>query len=330
MFKYTNLVIRSIYASVPKSKIDILSSFSNQFGHDKVSKFINNVGIKELRVSSKETTSSDFAFVSAKNMMDDLKIDRSEIGFLILVTQTPDYLLPSTSFVIHKKLNLPNSCIVFDINLGCSGYVHSLNTLFALMNNSNFKYGIVLTGDTITKIVNPQDSSTAMLFGDAGTATLIEKNDSKIQSFFTMETISDKYNHIIVENGLFRNPGNMFLHMNGIEVFNFGINEVSLSLKNHITKFSDQYPKFDFFVPHQANLYMLKQLKKTIGDDIEMLTSLELFGNTSVSSIPLTIAYNQKQSFNNKKILMSGFGVGFSIASASLEFDTFTTKVIEV
>jgi 3-oxoacyl-[acyl-carrier-protein] synthase-3 len=330
MFKYSNLVIRSIYASVPQSKKDILSSFSYQFGYDKVNKFINNVGIKELRISSKDVTSSDMAFVSAKNMINDLNINKSEIGFLIFVSQTPDYLLPSTSFVIHQKLNLPNSCLVFDINLGCSGYVHSLNTLFALMNNSAIKYGIVLTGDTITKVVNPEDSSTAMLFGDAGTATLVEKNNCKFQSFFTIETISDKLNHIIVENGLFRNPGNMILHMNGIEVFNFGINEVSRSLKNHIIKFKDHYPKFDFFVPHQANLFMLKQLKKTISADIEMLTSLELFGNTSVSSIPLTIAYNQKQNLDFKNILMSGFGVGFSIANASVQFETITTKVIEI
>jgi 3-oxoacyl-[acyl-carrier-protein] synthase-3 len=330
MFKYTNLSILSIYASVSKYKKDVLSSFSEQLGYDRVNKFINVVGIKELSISSKDVISSDMAFVSAKTMLDDLNIDKSEIGFLIFVSQTPDYLLPSTSFVIHQKLNLPNSCVVFDINLGCSGYVHSLNTLFALMNNSDMKYGIVLTGDTITKIVNPLDSSTAMLFGDAGTATLVEKNGNKYKTFFTLETISDKYKHIIVENGLFRNPGNMILHMNAIEVFNFGINEVSRSLKNHIIKFKEHYPKFDFFVPHQANLFMLKQLKKAISLDIEMLTSLEFFGNTSVSSIPLTIAYNKKQNFKSKKILMSGFGVGFSIANASMQFDTISTKVIEI
>ena len=106
MFKYTNLSILSIYASVSKYKKDVLSSFSEQLGYDRVNKFINVVGIKELSISSKDVISSDMAFVSAKTMLDDLNIDKSEIGFLIFVSQTPDYLLPSTSFVIHQKLNL--------------------------------------------------------------------------------------------------------------------------------------------------------------------------------------------------------------------------------
>jgi 3-oxoacyl-[acyl-carrier-protein] synthase-3 len=330
MFSYNNLLIKSIYATIPTSKKDIRSVFTSRFGEDKINKFINNVGIKELRVTNEFTTSVDLAFQSAKSMIADLKIDKNEIGFLIFVSQTPDYLLPSSSFVIHNRLGLGKSCVVFDINLGCSGYVSSLNTLFSLMEFSSYKYGLLLTGDTISKIIDSNDSSTAMLFGDAGTATLIEKTIEISNSVFSIETLSEKYDQIIVKDGLFKSTGSMILYMNGIEVFNFAINDVSKSIKNHISANLTNYQIYDYFIPHQANLFMLNQLKKSLKIDSEMISSLDRFGNTSVSSIPLTIASYNRNNLLNKKILLSGFGVGFSIANASLETKELFTKVIEI
>ncbi len=329
MINYKNLEIKAVYATVPEEIRDISKYYSTIFEPEKVNKFIKNVGVKEFRITNQDETSTVLALHSAKKLIEDLFIPRNEIGFLIFITQTPDYLLPSSSFFIQKELGLSNECNVFDINLGCSGYVSGLNTLFALMSNGSAKFGLLITGDTISKIVNQNDSATAMLFGDAGTATLVEKTNGKLNAFFSIQSLGNKFDEIIVESGMFKKPGEKILKMNGIEVFNFGINEVKNSINDHLFCTKNHINKYDYFIPHQANLFMINQLRKSLSLNLEVntLSSIQNFGNTSVSSIPLTLAVNSNFNFENKAFLLSGFGVGFSIANLSFKSTSLQTKL---
>jgi 3-oxoacyl-[acyl-carrier-protein] synthase-3 len=330
MYIYKNFKIGSIYSCFPSNKRVISEFYSNIFDQDKINKFSKTVGINELRISKKSTTSLSLALKAAKQLIIDLHLEIDEIGTLIFVTQTPDYLLPGNSFIIQKELGLSSSCNVFDINLGCSGFVHGLNTLLSLMSQNDKKYGLLLTSDTITKIIDVSDSATSMLFGDAGNATLVEKTNISNNIEISIESIGEKFENIITTKGLFKNPGEKLLFMNGIEVFNFSLSDVKNSINNHLLFTSHSFPNYDYFVPHQANLFMLKQLSKSLKflSNTTTLYSLEKFGNTSVASIPLTLTSNLVD-YSNKNILISGFGVGLSIATASLNINNLITKNIE-
>jgi 3-oxoacyl-[acyl-carrier-protein] synthase-3 len=331
-FTYSNINIIGISCTVPKTNVEVSKTYVDTFGIEKVTKFIQTVGVNSFRKASKNTTGSDLAINSAKHLFKKFPFLVKEIGILIYVTQTPDYFLPSTSFYIHNHLEMSSKCIVFDINLGCSGYVHALNTIFSLLEKSEMSYALLLTGDTSTKVVNPEDPATAMLFGDAGSATLIEKSQIKNKTFFSFETISKNFNDIIISNGAFKKPGKPLLEMNGLEVFNFGIHDVKMSINNHITNFENEFPKYDYFVPHQANKFMINQLNKLLLFKAKPipLFSISDYGNTSVNSIPITFSHHNQLDFNDKNIFMSGFGVGFSVANLSIKFNNiYVSEVLE-
>ena len=136
--------------------------------------FIESTGIKARRRSSADTTASDLCYHAAETLIEQLGWDKSEIEALVFVSQTPDNILPATSCILQQRLGLSKECYTIDISLGCSGWVYAISVLAALLQNGTIKKGLLLAGDTVTKICSPEDKSTYPLFGDAGTATALE------------------------------------------------------------------------------------------------------------------------------------------------------------
>lgn len=328
-FSYNNIKIAGIAVAVPDKKIEV-DKFISQFGEDSVQKFKKMTGVVNLHFAEEKQTASDLGFVAARDLILQKKIDPSTIGALIFVSQSPDYKVPATAGVLHKRLGLPKNCLSYDINLGCSGYVYGLQAICSAMQSSNIKRALLIVGDTISKMVSPEDRSAAMLFGDAGSATLLEKaeNSSPIKAAF--RTQGEGYRAIVMQGGGFRNPtaspercmwgdGNIRsdydLYMNGTEVFNFTISEVPKLLNEFMVDDNKGPDDYDCLVLHQANLFILKQIaKKTKFSMDKVPVSIDDFGNTSVASIPLTFAktYSNDITSNQLEVLMCGFGVGLS------------------
>jgi 3-oxoacyl-[acyl-carrier-protein] synthase-3 len=289
--------------------------------------------------------SSDLCRVAAQRLLDDLDIDKELIDALIFVSQTPDYRLPATACVLQDILGLKKSCLAFDVNMGCSGYVYGLSTVYAYANIPGVNRVLLLVGDTPSKFSSLEDKTVALLFGDAGSASLIEKTNRDVHTWFSLHTDGSGVNALYIPNGGYRNmstcdgltkreiDGNIrhqeHLYMDGGEIFNFTIRKIPISVK-HLEEYAGIFhEEINVFYFHQANKFMLDFLAKKMKIDLEQMPiSLMTFGNTSAASIPLTIVNHPSQ---HQNVFLSGFGVGLSWANCITGLaNTYITNLIEI
>ena len=202
--EFDNYKISAIATSVPK-EVRKTEDLSDVYGQEIVDKIIKNVGVLQGHITDKKTTTSDLCEHAANTIFQDLKIDRNSIDVLLFVSQTPDYIAPSTACVLQHRLNLSNECIAYDINLACSAYVYGLSAALSYLSNININRVLLLCGDTVSKHCSQSDRQLALLSYDAGTATLIDKDvKSKNSSFFKLKTIGSGYRKLIVPYGGYR------------------------------------------------------------------------------------------------------------------------------
>jgi len=310
--------------------------------------FIKTTGIKERRVAADDVACSDLCFVAAKDILNKYKCEE-EIDVIIFVSQSPDYYLPATSILLQERLNLKKDCLAFDINLGCSGYVYGLSVISNLLQSGQLKKGLLLVGDKSTTSTNYKDKSTYPLFGDAGTATLIEYTPNSNNWFFNLQSDGSGKNSIIIEHGQSRSPFDKTLDdlieiepgisrskrnliLNGMDIFNFALKEVAVNINTLFEKSKVTKETIDYFVLHQANKLINESVRKKLKVEPEKVPySIDVFGNTSSASIPLTMCYTMKNELQTKKLtlLLSGFGVGFSWGSAILNTENVYTNLLE-
>lgn len=312
-------------ASVPKDKFAV-SEYKHFTEHEKKD-FMKYVGVEHKRYSKGKHTTSDLCYSAAQKLIEVLKWKPSEIGLLILVTQTPDYTLPASSILLQNRLGLSKSIIAFDINLGCSGWVYGLSVAAGLMSSMKIGKALLLTGET-SVIAEYENRATFPLMGDAGTATaLISSGDSKM--YFDLNTNGAGYDAIIANNSGARffaaaNEGRTYNHyvsLDSQKVLEFCLREVVPSVKGLMDNNAMTVTDIDYFIFHQANKIINENLRKKLGVPSEKFPySLKEFANTSSASIPLTIVTQLADEINNKKLttLCSGFGVGLSWGSVIL------------
>lgn len=311
---------------------------ASHFGADTAQKVSENVGVHVRHVVPSSLCTSDLCTVAAERLLDQLGWNREEIRSLIFITQSPDYVLPATSHVLHQRLGLPVSCCVFDVNLGCSGYVYGLWLAASSAKTLGGKV-LLLVGDTSSRLTSPLDQSVAFLFGDAGTATAVELAPEAPPMFFEMGSDGSGSKSLIVPAGGFRQPrsdatclrteregGNVRsdedLYMDGPEIFTFTLRRVPALIKDVLQLAGCEMPEIDAFVFHQANRFMLEHLVKKMKVPPEkFVLGMKEYGNTSSASIPMAIAATDlraKLEQGPVKLLLAGFGVGFSWAGVVL------------
>lgn len=344
--KTEHTAIQAIYTCVPKTieRTEDYEWISPQERH----LFTKTTGIIERRVASDSTTCSDLCYEAANQLLNDLKC-KDEIDLVLFVSQSPDYFLPATSIILQNRLGISTSAMAFDVNLGCSGYVYGLSIASHFIQSGNIKKVLLLAGDKSTISTNYEDKSTFPLFGDAGTATLLEFDKSAKTWFFSMATDGKGKDAIIIEHGHSRNPygtiedetkeiepgiirSKKHLKLNGMEVFNFALKEVAPSIKELLIYSQKEIDEVDFFVFHQANKLINDSVRKKLKiEEAKVPLSIDYFGNTSSASIPLTICKELSEAVlnENKSYLLSGFGVGFSWATVLLNLANVKTKMIE-
>ncbi|MDD2228156.1 MAG: ketoacyl-ACP synthase III [Candidatus Cloacimonetes bacterium] len=325
--EFKHIKITGIAGAVPTNWTSIESMITEE-NRDTLEKFSAMTGVIGRYDAGPLQTTSDLAYVAAKHLMNSKNIDPNSVQALIFVSQSPDYAIPATACVLHHRLGLPKECMAFDVNLGCSGYTYGINILASMMASSNITRALLLAGDTSAKeksrmIKTKESNAYKMLFGDAGTATLLEKTDQESKIDCVSCTDGNKFRAIIKPFTGFRNPdGKGIALMNDVDVFNFTISEVPKMIKEYLSLKGKSPDDYDSLALHQANHFILKQIGKRTKFPMEKVhVSIDTFGNTSSASIPITLVKHFGASSETKalNILMCGFGVGLSWSLVSAE-----------
>lgn len=336
-FHYNSIRIAGVASAVPKQKVTV-ESFADSFGKETVEKFSKMTGVKEFRKTLKHQTASDLGYAAAEQLLQYKKIDRSEIGALVFIAHSVDYRRPATACVLHKRLGLSKDCAAFDIGLGCSATVYGLQVVGSMMSNSDISKALLITAESLTKMVNPGDKSVAMLFGDGGSAILLEKEEKSLMDVL-LRTDGTGYNAIIAPAGGYRNmdapckdevwsDGNIRnlynTYMNGTDVFSFTITEVPASIKDFIEKTGTGIEEYDCFAFHQANQFISKQLAKKFKIPMgKMPLCLDRYGNTSAPAVTMALCDRYGDIRDEMiKTMFCCFGVGLSWGVASATINT--------
>lgn len=338
-FNFNNIKISALCSALPTEKVSV-ESFKPRFGDEAVDKFSKMTGVRETRKAAEHQTASDLGFAAAEKILTERNIDRGEIGALVFGAHSTDYRRPATACVLHKRLGLSKECAAFDISLGCSAFVYCVQTAAAMMQCSDIDKALVIVGETMTKMVNPDDRSTAMLFGDGGAAALLEKTEDDSDIKALLRTDGSGYKAIVAPAGGFRNmdaprdiimwpdgnPRTLYnINMNGTDVFSFTITDVPRTVKDFLKKSDTTVDDYDCFAFHQANKFIHKQLMKKLKvEPGKMPLCIDKFGNTSAPAIPLVLCDAYGDADDNKDInaLMCGFGVGLSWGVLSAKLNT--------
>lgn len=342
--------ITALTAAVPKRVIKNYE-YTEFFPADEVKEVVDKIGVFERRFVDENTCSSDLCYAAAEKLILDNKVDRTEIDLLIFISQTPDYRMPATSVILQHRLELPNSTIAFDVNLGCSAFIYGMSIVYSLMQNSGLRKALILDGETRSKVYSAKDRRTAFIFGDAGVAALVERNEKFGESVFSLNSDGSRENLIKINAGGYRNPsttetlkekvvdeyGNIRSeehgYMNGGDVFTFVNREVPRDIINTLNYANRDKDSFDFIIFHQANNFINSHVAKKLKLDINKIPStIEKFGNTSSVSVPLTIVSELKNRMSGvKSLLLSAFGVGMTWATAVVPFvDLKISDIVEV
>lgn len=324
--------IEGVVACVPANSVDNIESLTPLYQKE-AENIVRATGIKSRRICPNGTSTLELFFQAAKQLLDKTATPPAEIGAVIAVTFTPKYRMPFNSTLLQNALGLDHSVLAFDLNLACSGYAYGLYTA-SLIAESTGKKVLLLDGDVQSAFTSPYDKGTLPVLADAGTATLVAPGGSD-EWLFDFYTDGAKGDNLKVEAGgssrrlevsdlayqelpdgsKLRNTD---IYMNGFEIFKFVASDVVKLLKKNWA----EYAGIRAFVPHQANMYMIKQLARSAGIDPEIMwKSGDVFGNPSSASVPLTIAYqaNAMLRDDKTKALLCGFGGGLSAAVGVVE-----------
>lgn len=313
---------------LPKKKITN-TDLETLFPDWSASKIENKIGIKERCVVENNQTALDLAIGASE--MAFKNYDRSNIDFLLYCTQSPDYFLPTTACILQNKIGLRTNIGALDFNLGCSGFVYGLALAKSLILAKVASNVLLVTAETYSKHIHPNDRSNRSIFGDAAAATIIGGDDIENILEFDLGTDGQGMDNLIVVNGGMRNKvettpsewvddagytrSNNYLFMNGSEIFNFTIEKVPIVVDNILKKNAVTFDEIDFVIFHQANKYMLEYLRAKLGIPTEKFYSNILFtGNTVSSTIPIALKDCKEKNLisSGDKVLIVGFGVGYS------------------
>lgn len=301
--------IQSIAYHIPEGRV---SNYDRMEKFSITEEFINKkIGVKAISVKDPKDQASDLCVKAFKNLRKEVDIDPKSIDALIVVTQNPDFNIPHTSAIVHGKLGLPTSCACLDISLGCSGYVYALSAMQAFMKENEMKKGLLFTSDPYSKIIDPDDKNTSLLFGDAASVTVLGEDPLYESGKFTFGTIGKDYKELICED--------KFLFMNGRAVFNFVAKQIPQDIERLLEINRHSINDIDKIVFHQGSRHMIECLKKRMSLPCDKVVfDVYDYGNTVSSSIPILLADVIKDP-SNQNVIISGFGVGLSWSSTILK-----------
>lgn len=333
--------VKAIRSHLPEQKLTN-EDLGREFPDWGVEKIAGKTGIDVRGVSGPDECASDLAVAAAEKLFSDGVCGPEDVDFIILCTQSPDFLLPTTACIVQDRLGVPRTAGALDINLGCSGFVYSLALAKGLVETGNARCVLVLTTDTYTKHIHPQDRSVRTIFGDGAAATLVVAAEAEHDPIgpFVFGTDGSGAQNLIVPGGGTRGshtvdmarmgeiaPGvprsERDLYMNGPEIFTFTIQRVPAVVSELLAKTQLTPDDVDHYVFHQANAFMLEHLRKSMRIPAEKFcVNMQSYGNTVSATIPmaLEVARNEGRILDGQRVLLVGFGVGYSWAATFITF----------
>lgn len=343
--RYNDIGITAIAACVP-SKVVSNYQLNDLMSDDNISRLIKSTGIEERRVTEQGVTASDLCFKAAVKLIEDNNIDRNSIDLLLFSTISHDYYLPQTGPILQHRLGLPHSTACIDMVYACTSFIYALSTAYAYVSSLGIKRALVLVGETMSKVSNPRDKVNYPLYGDAGTAFLVEKGAFG-ESIFQLNSDGSGAKYVITPCRGFRNPltvdslldkeyeeGNVRrdidVTMDGMETFNHAIFSIPKQVKGLMQEAKISSEDIDFLVSHQANKLMVEYIVKKVKIDISKVPfCLHKYGNTSGASIPLTIVSELADKLKGeKKLFFSAIGAGWSYGTAYIKTNNLKVSPI--
>lgn len=267
-------------------------------------------GIKERRYASENQNSVDLAYFAALDAITKNNYDKNKIDLIVVATVTPNQKTPAVANLVQAKLKLNHKHVVsFDINAACTGFVYALEVASSLINTGNYKSALVIGSEKLSSVIDFTDRETCILFGDGAGAVIIESSENeKDSTFFYTASRGDDNDILSVKE---------YIKMAGKEVFKFAVDVLPRSIDSVLEKANLTIDDIDVVIPHQANMRIIANVAKTTKIPLEKFEmNIEKYGNTSAASIPILLDEYRQKGNVGKKVLLVGFGGGFTWGAA--------------
>ena len=273
---------------------------------------VTRTGIKERRKVDGQTA-SDMGYFAAMDAIEKANYDKNKIDLIVVATITGDQMTPSTANFIQGKLDLYHEVMSFDINAACTGFVYALEIASSMLQTGNYRAALVIGVEELSKVIDYTDRNTCILFGDGAGAMIVEPGHiDEQQAYFYNVARPDTSQFLTVVDKI---------KMDGKKVYQFAVDVLEQSIYRILKEASLSIEDIDMIIPHQANIRIIQSVAKSTGISMDkFMINLNLYGNTSAASIPLTIAeYMEQHPRKHQKILLVGFGGGFTYGSSIIE-----------
>ena len=340
LFRVKGIQVEGICACVPERKIDNETALSEMYGEE-AKLIMESTGIKTRYLANPGTSSSDLCFAAAEELINGTGTHAEDIGAVVFVTFTADRRMPFNASIVHEKLGLNKEIPAFDINLACSGYAYGMY-ISSMLAKASGKKVLLLDGDIQSAFMSEYDKSTVPVMADAGSATLLSSDNSETEWTFSFYTDGSGGESLTIPVGgsaspvkdedleykVFPDGGkrrSIDIYMDGFAIFRFVASDVSKWLQRFLDKVGENSDTIDSFVPHQANMYMIKKLAKKLGFTWDNTwQSGDVVGNSASATVPVTIAFAAGAMLKKgrvNRVLLSGFGGGLSASAGLITLD---------
>ncbi len=336
LLKTTPINLAGVSAVISENIIPVEKYCEGIASPKKLRKLIDTTGFESLSIADIDVCCSDMCFQAAEHLFDAGGFSKDEIGALIFITQSPDYRGPSTAYVLQKRLGLSVEIAAFDVNLGCSGFVYGLYLASSMLSGLGDKKILLCCGNVVFRKAKPTSTRRAVLAGDAGSCAIISRKDGAAPITFNIQSYGKYWEYLYSEESGYRYLKNLaagkteprepdeLAHMNGMAVMDFAVHMVVDNINELIADSGLDKKDIGAYLFHQPQKLIIDAMTYRLGlEPSAVIANAWHIGNTDAATIPLLLteigaAWSERP---NKKVLMSGFGIGLSIASVIMDLD---------
>ena len=284
---------------------------------------VARTGIRARHFAAPTQQTSDLALIAAQRAIEAAGIEAEQIDLIIVATSTPDFVFPSTACIVQKKLGLKNGGAAFDVQAVCSGFVYGLATADAFIRSGQYKHALVIGAETFSRILDFNDRTTCVLFGDGAGAVVLSRSDEPGILANALHADGSHSDILCVPGNVNAGviAGSAFLHMDGQAVFKLAVNVLGKVALEVLEKAGMTASQLDWLIPHQANIRIMQSTCRKLGLPLDkMVVTVDEHGNTSAASVPLALdaAVRDGRIQAGQLVMVEGVGGGFTWGASLL------------
>lgn len=318
----TQSILRGVGSYLPEK---ILTNKDLEETIDTTDEWIKErTGISQRHVAAQNEYTSDLAVIAAKNALSNAEMSTKDIDLIIVATTTPDYTFPSTATIVQKKLGIKHGA-AFDIQAVCSGFIYGMSIADSMLKSGSAKNVLLIGAETFSRILDWNDRSTCVLFGDGAGAFILSSDD--VTDFGILNTLirsnGEHRELLYVDGGPSRSENVGKLRMIGNQVFKHAVKDIASIMNECADSYGVAISDIDWFVPHQANQRILNGVAKRLClNDEQVISTVSIHANTSAASVPLAMNFAIKDGRIKRGdlIMLEAFGGGFTWGASLLRY----------